>query len=524
MPVRDDPDPTIELLTRGNSGCYGAVWKARQSGLDRDVAVKILHPSMAAFSDIIEHARGLARAGQHPNVVSVHLITSIAHPETAELVDVVVMEWIEGGTLDSVLQGSLLSLESATGLCNGLIAGLEHLHAQGLTHGDLHQGNVVLSGNVPKLIDIDYSSSRSLALLSTLNRDQRVLQDIASLSFLLSLVLQKTDVVRADVLAANDPRCALTLADLKQRLGRILQDDATSTAAVQPSPDELLDSLRNRSPSADSLARRFTKNIASRIDAERPRYARGNDAAWPETFVSALEAATDLVADFSDVCLTIAAFNAESAATAIHREFGAIVGHYEDNSPGSHYDVDTDYAKFLGHELYLCLIAALLNEDRLEAIGMLLHRDIFVPGRRSDEPASVSEISEYVRTLAVKNERDKTRFASPHGELLKQRHSIGRLGTAIPFYDLVAAEFLVVLANERWRPWTALYLRQTPRFLVESRSRQYADRVCAVIGVGTPAELVSTVRKRTSYIGKLFSNAWWHDPFDGEKLRLIGTQ
>ena len=62
---------------------------------------------MAAATDILNHARGIARAGGHHNIVTVHALTSIRHPETGELVDTVVMEWLDGDSLASKLHGAI---------------------------------------------------------------------------------------------------------------------------------------------------------------------------------------------------------------------------------------------------------------------------------------------------------------------------------------------------------------------------------------------------------------------------------
>lgn len=121
---------------------------------------------MLGARDAIAHAKSLAKIS-HPNVVTVHYVTQLTDPDTGALADCVVMEWLDGDRLDVRLAGARFSFAEALKLCNELLNGLEAIHAQGVAHGDLHCGNVILSQNGTKIIDINYAESESLARLST---------------------------------------------------------------------------------------------------------------------------------------------------------------------------------------------------------------------------------------------------------------------------------------------------------------------------------------------------------------------
>lgn len=188
-------DPNFELDEFINSGLYGVVWKARQLEPQRTVAVKIVNPEHGMTFNAAEHAQGLVKAGPHVNIVDVYQVTHVIHPKTNEVVEAVVMEWLEGGSLGHRLgQSDLLSTTEAKAICEGVFNGVKHLHDNGVTHSDLHLGNIILTSNGPRIIDIDYSSAKSLARLTTLDRKFRIAADVTQVAQMIGLVLKRTDM------------------------------------------------------------------------------------------------------------------------------------------------------------------------------------------------------------------------------------------------------------------------------------------------------------------------------------------
>ena len=128
----------VEILERVGRGAFGDVYRARDTRLDRVVALKLLAASApGAGDDVVREARLLARV-RHPNVVTVH---------GADRVDGRVgiwMEYLDGETLDSVLRqrGTLDAREAALigiDLCRALSA----VHAAGVAHRDVKLANVM---------------------------------------------------------------------------------------------------------------------------------------------------------------------------------------------------------------------------------------------------------------------------------------------------------------------------------------------------------------------------------------------
>lgn len=125
-----------QLVSKLGEGGMGEVWKARDTELGRDVAVKV---SKAEFTARFkQEARALA-AFNHPNICTLYDVGP----------NYLVLEWIDGGPL----QGPL-SLEKAVAHAALILDALDAAHRKGITHRDLKPANVMVAkSGVLKLLD-----------------------------------------------------------------------------------------------------------------------------------------------------------------------------------------------------------------------------------------------------------------------------------------------------------------------------------------------------------------------------------
>ena len=140
-----------EILAPLGAGGMGEVYRSRDSGLDRDVALKVIAHDHAHDAELIRRFEQEARAAgalNHPNVCAIYDLG--AH----EGLRYVVMELLEGETLRAVLGGRPLPLRSAIAYGARAAEGLAAAHAHGIVHRDLKPENLFLtkSGQV-KVLD-----------------------------------------------------------------------------------------------------------------------------------------------------------------------------------------------------------------------------------------------------------------------------------------------------------------------------------------------------------------------------------
>jgi serine/threonine protein kinase len=163
-----------EILSVIGAGGMGEVYKARDTRLDRDVAIKILPPEVSADPErrarFEREAKTIAAlnhphictlhdVGEHPSTSSVRLRSGQAGqassppaaPGQATLY--LVLELLAGETLAARLQKGPLPLEQALTVAAEIADALTAAHRQGVVHRDLKPGNVMLTKSGTKLLD-----------------------------------------------------------------------------------------------------------------------------------------------------------------------------------------------------------------------------------------------------------------------------------------------------------------------------------------------------------------------------------
>ncbi len=155
-------DSSYRILDRLGEGAMGIVLRAHDIRLDRDVAIKVIRPSVVERPDarerFLREARAMAHV-RHPNVVEVHALGEW------HALPYIVMEYIHGMTLDEWLtlrEGRPLALEEGLSILDQLCLGVEAIHASGAAHRDLKPSNVLVGAGF-RVAVADFGISRSLA-------------------------------------------------------------------------------------------------------------------------------------------------------------------------------------------------------------------------------------------------------------------------------------------------------------------------------------------------------------------------
>jgi Tol biopolymer transport system component len=139
-----------EILGPLGAGGMGEVYRARDTRLDRVVAVKVLPAHLGEDEQARQRFEREARAASslnHPNICTLH---DFGHEAG---VDYLVMEHLEGETLAARLERGALPLAEALEIATQIADALDRAHEQGLVHRDLKPGNVMLTRTGAKLLD-----------------------------------------------------------------------------------------------------------------------------------------------------------------------------------------------------------------------------------------------------------------------------------------------------------------------------------------------------------------------------------
>jgi serine/threonine protein kinase len=153
------------------AGGMGEVYRARDTRLDRAVALKVLPPDLATDSKRLgrfqREARALA-ALDHPHIVTIYsvesapLITSRSDGPTPEL-HFLTMQLVEGHQLDELIPPRGMDLEPLMAIAIALASALAAAHAKGIVHRDLKPSNVMVTANrQPKVLDFGLAKLHSV--------------------------------------------------------------------------------------------------------------------------------------------------------------------------------------------------------------------------------------------------------------------------------------------------------------------------------------------------------------------------
>jgi serine/threonine-protein kinase len=132
-------------------GGMGVVWKARDTSLERDVALKVLPPTYIDDPErkdrFFREARS-ASALNHPNIVTIYEINS------DQGIDFIAMEYVAGNTLAALIHRGTITVDAAIRIAVQIADGVGRAHRAGIVHRDLKPGNIMVTGDgLVKVLD-----------------------------------------------------------------------------------------------------------------------------------------------------------------------------------------------------------------------------------------------------------------------------------------------------------------------------------------------------------------------------------
>jgi eukaryotic-like serine/threonine-protein kinase len=149
---------SFEILSAIGVGGQGEVYKARDTRLDRFVAIKVLPAHLSARPELRERFEREART-----------VSSLNHPHICTLYDIgkqdgtdfLVMAFLEGETLAARLSKGPLPLADALRCAVEIADALDKAHRQGVVHRDLKPGNIMITKSGSKLLDFGLAKLKS---------------------------------------------------------------------------------------------------------------------------------------------------------------------------------------------------------------------------------------------------------------------------------------------------------------------------------------------------------------------------
>ena len=140
----------FEIVSPLGAGGMGEVYRARDTRLGRDVAIKVLPQHLSAFPDLRlrmeREARSISRLN-HPNICVLYDVGRDGDQ------DYLVMELLQGETLAERLTRGPLPATELLKIGSEIANALDRAHRAGIVHRDLKPGNIMLTPSGAKLMD-----------------------------------------------------------------------------------------------------------------------------------------------------------------------------------------------------------------------------------------------------------------------------------------------------------------------------------------------------------------------------------
>ena len=166
-PVRGTRIGRFELLARIGTGAFASVYKAYDTNLNRQVALKHLHwggdDAARQTAHLWREARSVAQLS-HPGIVSLYEVGE------SEGVYYLVSEYIEGPNLSELLRREDMTARRSAEICAQVAEALEAAHRQGIVHRDIKPGNIVLDADGRARLT-DFGLAKWLSAESTVTVD-----------------------------------------------------------------------------------------------------------------------------------------------------------------------------------------------------------------------------------------------------------------------------------------------------------------------------------------------------------------
>jgi Tol biopolymer transport system component/predicted Ser/Thr protein kinase len=249
-----------EILSGIGAGGMGEVYKARDTRLDRIVAIKVLPTHLADRSELRERFEREAKtiaSLNHPHICTLHDIGQ------QDGIDFLVMEYLEGETLAQRLLKGALPIQQVLQYAIEIADALDKAHRKGITHRDLKPGNIMLTKSGTKLLDFGLAKLKQEVAPANVQLSELPTADepltakgsiVGTLQYMAPEQLEGKEVdARTDIFAFG--AVAYEMATRKRAfegktqasvIGAILKDDPPPISSLQPMTPPALDRVVKR--------------------------------------------------------------------------------------------------------------------------------------------------------------------------------------------------------------------------------------------------------------------------------------
>ncbi|GHO51439.1 nucleotide-binding protein [Ktedonospora formicarum] len=309
---------------------------------------------------------------------------------------------------------------------------------------------------------------------------------------------------------------------LTESIRTILRELSVTTSSKilesKPLVEQICLAITEGHSTQEWLCRQYMKDFAKQIVVLAPQLRVASTVPQDERLIQSIGNSTSLVLEFLKLAQIIAIVEtSQKAAMALYKGFENILALYTyppSSNPSAVNEGDHDFAKFLGHEVFVAFFAFLIQEERWELMADLFEEDFYVRIAHFGQPEHVNftVFSQPIRLLRRRAHRLKLQNVSPHSDLLMKRYREGKLKNALSFESFMASDYLLYLRGAfqldeqyqlpdaflpAWPPWSTFYMHRLPDYLYKAERRKYAEQLLVSLDIQDIPSLSRRVKKAT---------------------------
>ncbi|MGZ4152501.1 MAG: Stk1 family PASTA domain-containing Ser/Thr kinase, partial [Actinomycetota bacterium] len=272
-------DGRYHVLGKVAAGGMGEVYRAHDAVLEREVAIKVLHPSLAGDAGFVERFRREARSAaglNHANIVHVHDWGAV------DGIYFMVMEYVRGQSLRDVLNAEgMLAPAAAADVLVQVLAALDHAHRKGIVHRDVKPENIMLTPDgIAKVADFGlaraYADARSTqtgmvtGTVQYLAPEQLQGEPADPRTDLYSLGIVAYELLTGRVPFEGETQMAIAYRHLRERVPRASSRNPAVPAGLDGGVASMSEKDRELRPESAAEARRDLISEAATLPAAAP--------------------------------------------------------------------------------------------------------------------------------------------------------------------------------------------------------------------------------------------------------------
>ncbi len=303
-----------------------------------------------------------------------------------------------------------------------------------------------------------------------------------------------------------------------------------------PSVPDLQHEIKIAQQPISPVYREFLVNLLSDILAMKPDF--GQYAEYDEAIVDQIVRGLPLSYRFTEAAVIAAKGENADALKTMYHFFGDMLKLYDvpEGFSGSYRRTDFDGFKFLGYEMFVSLIAAILRYDQWSLLGELLDEDLFIEKTHDSRYQSFVRVSSFAGSLdEVRNRRLNLQRISVMADMIKERFTKTELSELMSHKEFLEADyflFMRTVCHEEnteylrnvWCPRASVWLDHPPSYVVKAESVRFLQRILPATGFAKWEEFVEKLKLQHGTFEKYFRSGWKDSPLQYFDLNKLGSR